>query len=261
MNKTFKKNPNYANGSGVCKNLQRLLRFPHVQHLQRFLRMHTILSFLEQLEAHNTVERMHAHQPEYKAAKATLEQLAQTMIDQISSFDSTIGELYPAETIFRLAKDTRFSKDKSPYKTNMGIVIAPGGKKSIFPCYYIHLQPGNRSFLACGLYHPETKVQKAVRDHLVTDRKTFKTILESIAKNWQRWPLEWAQYKKVPAWFPKDHPASELLKHKDRLITTPLLDKDVLTESFVADTIKIFRIITPFNQWLHVAITTMIKNQ
>ena len=110
--------------------------------------MHQILSFLEQLEAHNTTERMHAHQPEYKAAKQTLLSTAQFLIDQISTFDTTIGELYPPETIFRLAKDTRFSKDKSPYKTNMGIVIAPGGKKSIFPCYYLHLQPGNRSFLA-----------------------------------------------------------------------------------------------------------------
>lgn len=221
--------------------------------------MHAILSFLEQLEAHNTVERMHAHQPEYKTAKATLEQLAQTMIDQISCFDSMVGELYPAETIFRLAKDTRFSKDKSPYKTNMGIVIAPWGKKSIFPCYYIHLQPGNRSFLACGLYRPESNVQKAVRDRLVTDRQGFEKILTTIAKTGQRWPLEWDCYKKVPAWYDKDHPASELLKHKDWLLHAPLLDKDVLDKWFVNDIISRFQTIHPCNEWLHQAILTMMK--
>jgi len=96
--------------------------------------MHQILSFLEELEAHNTTERMHAHQPAYKAAKEKLLAVSQICIDKINTFDATIGELYPPETVFRLAKDTRFSKDKSPYKTNMGIVIAPGGKKSIFPC-------------------------------------------------------------------------------------------------------------------------------
>ena len=223
--------------------------------------MLAILSFLEHLEAHNTVDRMHAHQPEYKAAKAALEKLAQTMIDQISSFDSTIGELYPAETIFRLAKDTRFSKDKSPYKTNMGIVIAPGGKKSIFPCYYIHLQPGNRSFLACGLYRPEPNVQKAIRDRLVTNRHEFESILNSIAQTGLRWPLEGDQYKRVPAWYEKDHPVSEILKHKDWLLTKPLLDKDVLTKTFLEDILDAFTIITPFNQWLHTAIKTMIQNQ
>lgn len=221
--------------------------------------MHSILSFLEQLEAHNTVERMHAHQPEYKAAKTALEQLSQTMINQISAFDSTIGELYPAETIFRLAKDTRFSKDKSPYKTNMGIVIAPGGKKSIFPCYYIHLQPGNRSFLACWLYRPEPNVQKAVRDRLVSDWNSFETILKSIEKTEQRWPLEGDQYKRVPAWYEKDHPASELIKHKDRLITTPLLDKKINDTSFIDETISCFHTIYPFNERLHQAIINMIK--
>jgi uncharacterized protein (TIGR02453 family) len=223
--------------------------------------MHAILSFLEQLEAHNTVERMHAHQPEYKAAKTALEQLSQTMINQISVFDSTIGELYPAETIFRLAKDTRFSKDKSPYKTNMGIVIAPGGKKSIFPCYYIHLQPGNRSFLACWLYRPESNVQKAVRDRLVTERQGFEKILTTIAKTWQRWPLEGDHYKRVPAWYDKEHPASEILKHKDWLLHAPLLDKDVTDQWFTQKTIDSFKTITPFNQRLHAAINTMIINQ
>lgn len=222
--------------------------------------MHAILSFLEQLEAHNTVERMHAHQPEYKAAKTALEQLAQTVIDQISTFDSTLGELYPAETIFRLAKDTRFSKDKSPYKTNMGIVIAPGGKKSIFPCYYIHLQPGNRSFLACWLYRPEPNVQKAVRDRLVIDRKTFESILASIAKTEQRWPLEGEQYKKAPVWYQKDHPAVELIKHKDRLMHAPLLDKEIMDPSFINETIARFHTIHPFNQRLHQSIVNMIKN-
>lgn len=223
--------------------------------------MHQILSFLEQLEAHNTVERMHAHQPEYKAAKTALEQLSQTMINQISAFDSTLGELYPAETIFRLAKDTRFSKDKSPYKTNMGIVIAPGGKKSIFPCYYIHLQPGNRSFLACGLYRPEPNVQKAVRDHLVVDRQGFEKILTTIVKTGQRWPLEGDQYKRVPAWYDKEHPATELIKHKDRLMHAPLLDKEIIDYWFTQQTIDMFKTICPFNQWLHTAIKNMIANQ
>ena len=74
--------------------------------------MYPLLSFLEQLEANNTVEWMHAHQPEYKAAKTALEQVAQTMIDQIGTFDQLIGEVYPAENIFRLAKETRLSKEK-----------------------------------------------------------------------------------------------------------------------------------------------------
>lgn len=161
--------------------------------------MKHLLNFLEQLEAHNTTERMHAHQPAYKQAKQTLTTLAQTCIDQIKTFDSTLGEIYPPETIFRLARDSRFSKDKSPYKTNMGIVIAPGGKKSIFPCYYIHLQPGNHSFLAAGLYRPEPNVQKAIRNRLVTHWKEFNDILSAKSFTTTRGEIEGESYKRVPA--------------------------------------------------------------
>jgi uncharacterized protein (TIGR02453 family) len=139
--------------------------------------MHSILSFLETLEANNTTERMHAHQPEYKTAKQAALDLAQYAIDQITLFDNSIDAIEPKETLFRQAKDIRFSKDKSPYKTNMGIVIAPGGKKSIFPCYYIHLQPGNRSFLAGGLHCPEANVQHAIREYLSTKHQSFTTII------------------------------------------------------------------------------------
>jgi uncharacterized protein (TIGR02453 family) len=142
----------------------------------------------------------------------------------------------------------------------MGIVIAPWGKKSIFPCYYIHLQPGNRSFLACWLYRPEPNVQKAIRDRLVTDRQWFERILTTIAKTGQRWPLEGDHYKRVPAWYDKEHPASELLKHKDWLLHAPLLDKDVLDEWFAEKTVSLFNTICPFNQRLWAAIKDMMRN-
>lgn len=216
--------------------------------------MHTLLTFLEQLSAHNTTTWMHANQPAYQEAKQTLLAMAQTLINQIGAFDTTLGELYPAETVFRLAKDTRFSKDKSPYKTNFGIVIAPWGKKSIFPCYYVHLQPGNHSFLAAGLYRPESRIQKAVRDHLIHQRAKFHDIITQDVFVSTRWSIEGDAYKKMPPWYPADHPATDLIKQKDWLIHIPLSDKDVSSSSFLDKTIHSFAIACPFNQRLHEAI-------
>lgn len=222
--------------------------------------MHPLLSFLEQLEANNTTERMHAHQSEYKAAKTALLALAQRYIDSISNFDATIWELYPAETIFRLAKDTRFSKDKSPYKTNFGIVIAPGGKKSIFPCYYIHLQPGNRSFLACGLYHPEPRIQKAVRDRLVTHRNDLSQSITDQVFSETRGSIEGDAYKKTPPGYPKDHPAAPLIQHKDWLIHLPLSDNDITDTAYFDRSVHAFKIAFGFNQRLYNAIAYALKN-
>lgn len=221
--------------------------------------MQQLLAFLEQLEANNSTERMHAHQPAYKQAKQTLLTLAQRYIDAISTFDHTLGELFPQETIFRLARDSRFSKDKSPYKTNMGIVIAPWGKKSIFPCYYIHLQPGNRSFLAAGLYHPEPKIQQRVRNHLVTHRSSFNQILGSFP--WERWPIEGGAYKKVPSWYDPTHPGIAYIKQKDRITHLPLTDKQVLSPWREEQTKKHFQFIFPLNQRLHSALLNWMKEE
>jgi len=219
--------------------------------------MRQLLSFLEQLEAQNTTERMHAHQPAYKQAKQTLLTLAQTCINNIKTFDPTLGELYPPETIFRLARDARFSKDKSPYKTNMGIVIAPWGKKSVFPCYYIHLQPGNRSFLAAGLYHPEPQVQQRIRNAFFKNRSSFSDILTSCPS--ERWTIEGESYKRVPAGYEPSHPGIDYIKHKDRIVRLPLGDKQIIDWSFVDTVMGHFQDIFPFNHRLHSAILTWMK--
>lgn len=216
--------------------------------------MKQLLQFLEELTASNTRDRMHAHQDTYKEAKTTALWLSKTLIEKISTFDSTLEDLTPEETLFRLAKDTRFSKDKSPYKTNFGIVIAPGGKKSLFPCYYVHLQPGNHSFIAGWLYHPEPHIQKFIRDALVTDRKTFQKLLSQKKFATTRWEIIGDSYKRVPVWFEATHPAVDLIKHKDWLFNMPLKDKELVSSDFVENITASFRLLHPVNAWLASAI-------
>ena len=125
--------------------------------------MKKILDFLETLEVNNTREWFHGHQEEYAAVRKQVLALAQTLIDEISTFFELPYDMKPGDCIFRINRDTRFSKDKTPYKINFGIEISQNGKRHGAPCFYLHIQPGNNSFLAGGLYMPDSKITEVIR--------------------------------------------------------------------------------------------------
>ena len=111
------------------------------------------LSFLKKLSKNNNKEWFDKNRSVYEEAKAEVKFLIKDVIDRITEFDSTIAQLEPKDCMFRINRDIRFAKDKTPYKTNMGFMIAPGGKKSIKSCYYVHIEPGN-CFIAGGIWVP-----------------------------------------------------------------------------------------------------------
>lgn len=80
--------------------------------------MHTILSFLSALEANNNAERFHEHQDEYKAAKTRFLEIVAGVKQQLEKYDPHLQSVDLKKTLFRINRDIRFSKDKSPYKTN-----------------------------------------------------------------------------------------------------------------------------------------------
>ena len=94
--------------------------------------MKQVLRFLHSLSLHNDKAWFEAHKNEYLTAKSTIAELAVRLIEGIRSFDDTIGPLSASDCTYRIYRDVRFSKDKSPYKTNMGIYVNRGGKKSGF---------------------------------------------------------------------------------------------------------------------------------
>ena len=140
--------------------------------------MQHIYTFLKEIAQHNDREWFHAHQPEYKAARASYEAYVQEMILRIAAFDPSVAYQTPKTCIYRFARDTRFSNDKSPYKRHFGAFVCSHGRKSYRGGYYLHLEPGN-SLIAGGSWCPPAPLLKRIRETIVDDIDHFRSIVEA----------------------------------------------------------------------------------
>lgn len=215
--------------------------------------METTLKFLKQLAKNNQKEWFDDNRKTYETVKEEFEATVKVVIDKCTSFDKELAGLEVKKCLFRINRDVRFSKDKSPYKSNMGASISPGGKKSATPGYYIHIEPG-KSFLAGGCWQPEPETLAAIRQEIdyntvefkkIMNAKEFKTYFKDLSKE--------NKLKTAPKGYPKDHPELSLLQHKHFIMEIPLKDSEVLDKNFPAYVSKVFKAMYPMNQFLRKA--------
>ena len=211
----------------------------------------TTFQFLKDLKANNNRDWFNKHKVQYKAALENFKDLVELLILDIAKFDPQVTGLEAKDTVFRIYRDVRFSKDKSPYKPNFGAVLAKGGRKSQNACYYIHLESGNKSFLAGGVYHPEPAVLNKIREHIAENPAEIKKILAAASFKKNFGELGGEKLKTAPKGFPKDHPEIDLLKHKSYLIMHGLSDKQVLDKSFLKYTMGVFKCMQSFNDYMN----------
>ncbi|MBD5356177.1 MAG: DUF2461 domain-containing protein [Bacteroides sp.] len=148
-----------------------------------------IFDFLRELKQNNTREWMAEHTEEYKAVRKLRDETAQLFIDTVASVDPAATG-YPLEqSTYRIARDTRFSDDKSPYKTHIGIFVCPPlGKKSLLSGYYLHLEPGKSSLWGGNYCLPNrylTAIRKDIRDNIdeyisIIESPEFKKFFPSV---------------------------------------------------------------------------------
>lgn len=212
--------------------------------------MQTTLSFLKELAKNNNKEWFDANRKTYETAKKESEQLVKNLIEKCTSFDKELIGLEPKNCLFRINKDIRFSKDKTPYKKNMGGSINPGGKKSMSPCYYLHIEP-QKSFLAGGSYMPPTEFLNAIRQEIDYHSAEFKKILnhKDFKANFNGLSED-DKLKTAPKGYEKTHPEISLLQHKHFIVMHPLKDKDLTDKDFPAYAAKIFKSMYPLNAFL-----------
>ncbi len=214
--------------------------------------MKNILLFLKNLEEHNTKEWFEANKPTYLQNKSRFDDVINSLIKEIRKFDKTIEpELEAKHCVFRIYKDVRFSKDKSPYKTNMGASINAGGKKSPTAGYYLHIQ-NNRSFLAGGIYMPMPDVLAKIRQEIDYNAKAFNKILDS--KNFKQFFNgidEMDKLKNPPKGYDSNHPLIEVLKNKHFTVSYPLSNKEVTSPNFEKTVIEGFKAMKPFLDFLN----------
>ncbi len=201
--------------------------------------MDQVLNFLTELSENNCREWFNDHKGEYFDAKSRFEDFVNEIIKGIYSFDKSIGIQEAKGCCYRIYRDTRFSNDKTPYKTWMSAYICPSGKKSGNPGYYIHLEAPETNYvggniLAAGIHLPDTKVQRVIREGIYNNGEEFVQALKRGEKRGFILPLE-LSLKKVPPPFPKDSHFSEYLKLKDFCLEKRILDKKISVEGVVED--------------------------
>lgn len=214
------------------------------------------LKFLKDLKKNNNKPWFDAHRKEYDAAKSDFMIFIQSVIDKHSKSDATIKSITAKDCLFRINRDVRFSKDKSPYKTNMGAYINRGGKKSLFGGYYFHCEPG-QSFVGGGLWMPMPPELNKVRQEIDYNLDKFKKIItskkfKSVYKGLSRDP----EYvlSRVPKGYEADNPAAEYLKLKSFVSLTPLKDADLTSKDLLKKTTMAFEALQPLIEFVNESI-------
>jgi len=205
------------------------------------------LEFLKRLDKNNNREWFNAHKDQFIAAKENIAALTGYLISQIAKFDPAISGTLPEDCVFRIYRDIRFSKNKNPYKNNLGAYIAPGGRKSMSPGYYFHVQPG-QCFIAAGLHMPDSSALLKVRKAIAGKTDEFVKILKAKTFKERFGELHGDKLKTMPKGFHADHPAIEFLKmksmtvHREYKSDKVVLDKDY-PKMLVSDAKAIFPLV------------------
>ena len=215
--------------------------------------MKNSLSFIADLRGNNRKEWFDSNRSRYEKARTEFLTFIQALIDGIQTFDPSIGNVNPKNAVFRINRDIRFSKDKSPYKTNFGAFLVPGGKKSGNAGYYFHLEPGG-SFAGGGVYHPMPDILKKIRSEIYGNAEEFEAIIKDKEFYDYFGELYDDRLKTPPQGFPKDFKYIELLKYKSFTVWRDFDDKLLTSNGLLDETIKAFRLMYPLNRFLNYAL-------
>jgi len=214
------------------------------------------LKFLKGLQKNNNKPWFEKNRPAYEEAKADFAQFIQTVIDKHGKKDDSIKDLKAKDCMFRINRDVRFSKDKSPYKNNFGASINRGSKKSVYAGYYFHCQPGE-AFVGGGLWIPMPPDLKKVRQEVdycfdefekIIGSKKFISVYGDLIKDGE------TSLVKVPQGFEKDNPAAEYLKLKSFIAMKKLDDATLTSKDLVQTTLGAFETLHPLLMFLNRAL-------
>ncbi len=211
----------------------------------------TTISFLEKLAKNNHKPWFDKHHDEYVAAKEDFEAFAGDILKSLADTDPVFKEQKAKDCVMRIYRDVRFSKDKTPYKTNFGAGFSKGGRKFTGAGYYLHIEPGDKSFAGGGIWMPEPPLLKAVRQEIDYNLQDFTNIIED--KKFKKFfkKIEGDQLKKPPQGYEADNPAVELLKMKSYVVSHNFTDEDITGKNFVKKVAEVYTSMKPFVDFLN----------
>lgn len=215
--------------------------------------------FLIDLECNNNRPWFNEHKNRYLNAKESIDTLVEELIPLIRSFDSSIDVKSAKECVFRIYRDARFSKDKSPYKTHFGAFISKGGRKSPYAGYYFHFEADN-SFVGGGIYRPESAVLKAIRTQIYESAEAYKGIIHHPVFQTNFPEIYGDPLKTAPKGFPKDWPDIALIKNKSYTVSQKINNEFWFKDNVAERLAQLFEQQAAFNQFLNKAVDASFKS-
>ena len=206
------------------------------------------LKFLKDLKKNNNKSWFEKNREIYETAKADFANFIQEVINQHGKKDTSIKNLVAKDCLFRINRDVRFSKDKSPYKSNFGASINKGGRKALYSAgYYFQVQPG-RNFAGGGIWMPEPNELKKIRQEIDYNFTDFKKIIgarkfKSVYGDLDR-SAEFL-LSRVPKGYEPDNPAADYLKLKSFVAISFFSDADLTSKDLVKKTVATFEALQP----------------
>lgn len=214
--------------------------------------MKSILDFLSELSEHNDRTWFEANRDQYKQVKKRMDEVAAEFIEAVAAFDPAVEGVQVKDATYRIYRDTRFTKDKSPYKTWFGVYVCPRGKKSGFSGYYMHVEPDQNHYMLCtGAYCPTAGEIKSVREEIMTEGDAFVESIEAATG----FEVDWSSaLKRMPQGWSAEDQHSEYYRLRNFLLVK-LVDKDYfLRPDAIQQAAKDMQCTRPFNDTLNRAI-------
>lgn len=206
-------------------------------------------SFLKDIQKNNNREWFTEHKPKYVAAQTEIKAFAQDVLELLSQHDNIEGP-----KVFRIYRDVRFSKDKTPYKTNIGVGFSRA-TEALRGGMYINIEPNN-TFVGGGFWNPNSPDLKRIRNELSVNAGEFRTIITSKSFKDNFGELKGEALKTAPRGFAKDHPDLDLIRMKQFLVGKDFTNKQALSKDFAHQINETFRAMRPFFDFMSDVLTT-----
>lgn len=221
--------------------------------------MKEILKFLRDLSRHNNKEWFTANKERYLKVQKKWYDFCEQLIAEVGQFDEDIAKLTIKDCTYRIYRDTRFSKDKTPYKTHFGVFLCPGGKKSMHAGYYFHVGTGGEDsypaghMLASGNYCYDSKAIKILREDISDGWEEFKNDVLDVADSAFHVDMDEA-LKRVPKEYPADAPYADFMRLKNFCLVMNVDDEFITSPDLAKRVAELFRTTKPFNDYVNRAV-------
>lgn len=210
-------------------------------------------TFLKKIKANNNRDWFQKNKAEYEQSREQISLFVDQVLDQMRKHDHIETES-GKESLYRIYRDIRFSKDKTPYQTCWHGYFRRATKK-LRGGYYFHIAPGN-TYLSGGFWGPNKDDLARIREDIDYNHKAWRKMLSNKKIVSTFGNLRGEQLKTAPNGYPKDHPAVDLLRYKQFFLRHDFTDKEVLSPDFAKTMNDTFKNLRPFFDYMSEVLTT-----